>query len=389
LIGVVDFSQRIRGIKESATLKFKPLINKLLREGHQVTNFAMGELDFETLSEVNEATKKALDEQKTRYSATSGIAALKEAICVKLQRENHVSYGTENILASNGSKQILYELFQVLCNAGDEVIVPRPYWVSYPEQIKSAGGVPVVVDTEDHQLDAGAIQNAITDKTKAIVLNSPCNPTGAVFAMENVKAVAEIAVEKGITIISDEAYELLVYDDIDYVSTASLSDEIKKNTVTVHSFSKPFGMTGFRIGYCAAETDIIKQLGKLQSHVSSGPCTFSQYGAVAAALMKRDEIKRRVGVLEKRRNAAYMCARKYFDCIKPQGAFYIFPDVSSVLHGKSADDFAMHLLRSQHVALVPSEGFGVDRHIRISYTASEGIIKNGFEKIGKGIESFR
>ena len=307
----------IKNIKESETLKLGQQIKQLQAQGKSVINFAVGELDFETPNEIKEATITALNHNKTRYSSTAGELELRETICKKLKRENALSYTPENILVSNGSKQILYSLFQVLCNPGDEVIIPTPYWISFSEQAKLAGAKPVFVPTKDHQLDVEKLKKAMNKKTKAIVLNSPNNPSGAVY--KDIKAVAETAADKGITIISDEAYELITYDNIKYTSTAALSEHIKKHTITVHSFSKIFSMTGFRLGYAAAEKEIITQLSKLQSHMTSNPCTFAQYGAIAAYELNKTFIQKRVSILEKRRNLAYKECTKLFDCVKPQG----------------------------------------------------------------------
>ena len=384
----MQLSERIQSVQESKTLRFRPLIEQLRAEGKRVIDFAMGEPDFNTPEEIKSATKKALDNNKTRYAQTAGIADLKKAICKKL-KQNNLEYAENEILVSNGSKQILYELFQVLCNPGDEVIIPVPYWVSFAEQVKLAEATPIFVETKAHQLDVKKIKAALTKKTKAIVINTPNNPSGAVYKTEDVREIAEFAADRGITIVSDEAYEMLVYDRLKHVSVASLSSKIRKHTVTVQSFSKPYSMMGFRIGYCAAEKEIIAAMSRLQDHLSSNACTFAQYGAVEAYQMNQSDIKKRIAQLEKNRNAAYAEVTKVFDCIKPQGAFFLFPDVSKVLGNRTTEELSMFLLKEANVAVVPGDAFGAPKNIRISYTRPIDEIREGFERIGKALKKWK
>ena len=384
----MQLSERIQSVQESKTLRFRPLIEQLRAEGKKVIDFAMGEPDFDTPEEIKSATKKALDNNKTRYAQTAGIADLKKAICKKL-KQNNLEYAENEILVSNGSKQILYELFQVLCNPGDEVIIPVPYWVSFAEQVKLASATPIFVETKAAQLDVKKIKAALTKKTKAIIINTPNNPSGAVYRTNDVKEIAELAAEKEITIVSDEAYEMLVYDGLHHVSVASLSSKIKKQTVTVQSFSKPYSMMGFRIGYCAAEKEIIAAMSRLQDHLSSNACTFAQYGAVEAYQMNQSDIKKRIAQLEKNRNAAYAEVTKVFDCIKPQGAFFLFPDVSKVLGNRTTEELSMFLLKEANVAVVPGDAFGAPKNIRISYTRPIDEIREGFERIGKALKKWK
>lgn len=379
-------AKRMENIKESETLRLGQQIKKLQGQGKQVINFAVGELDFETPQEIKDATKRALDQNKTRYAETSGLPELKSMICTKLQRDNNIRCTEENILLSNGSKQVLYSIFQVLCNPGDEVIIPTPYWVSLSEQAKLAGAKPKFVQTRNHQLDIEKIKRAITKKTRAILINTPNNPTGAVYKRQDLKAVADLAAQKDLTIISDEAYELLTYDP-PHISIASLSDDARKHTITVQSFSKIFSMTGFRLGYLCANSEIVNAINKLQSHLTSNPCTFAQYGAIAAYMLNKQFVRERVAVLQKRRDLAYKEATKLFDCVKPEGAFYLFPNVSKSIRKKwkSSEQFASSLLENAGVAVVPGEAFGAPEHIRISYAVSEDKIKEGFEKIARAM----
>jgi len=377
----MKLAKRITKIKESETLKIGQRIKQLQSHGKSVINFAVGELDFETPEEIKQATKHALDQNKTRYAETSGLPELKSTISKKLQRDNHIPCAEDNILLSNGSKQVLYSIFQVLCNPGDEVIIPTPYWVSFSEQVKLAGAKPVFVQTKNHQLDVDKIKKAITKKTKIMIINTPNNPTGAVYNKESLKAVAELAVQKKITILSDEAYELLTYEK-PHISIASLSEDIRGQTITVQSFSKIFSMTGFRLGYLCAEKEIVQAVNKLQSHISSNPCTFAQYGAIAAYMLDKRVIADRVSILRKRRDLAYKETTKLFDCIRPEGAFYLLPNISKMAKKlPKGTDFSSHLLDKAGVAVVPGEAFGAPNHIRISYALSEEKIKEGFERL--------
>ena len=377
----MKLAKRITKIKESETLKIGQRIKQLQSQGKSVINFAVGELDFETPEEIKQATKHALDQNKTRYAETSGLPELKSTISKKLQRDNHIPCAEDNILLSNGSKQVLYSIFQVLCNPGDEVIIPTPYWVSFSEQVKLAGAKPVFVQTKNHQLDVDKIKKAITKKTKIMIINTPNNPTGAVYNKESLKAVAELAVQKKITILSDEAYELLTYEK-PHISIASLSEDIRGQTITVQSFSKIFSMTGFRLGYLCAEKEIVQAVNKLQSHISSNPCTFAQYGAIAAYMLDKRVIADRVSILRKRRDLAYKETTKLFDCIRPEGAFYLLPNISKMAKKlPKGTDFSSHLLDKAGVAVVPGEAFGAPNHIRISYALSEEKIKEGFERL--------
>ncbi|MBI4153138.1 pyridoxal phosphate-dependent aminotransferase [Candidatus Woesearchaeota archaeon] len=382
----MKIARRMENIRESETLKIGQQIKQLQHQGKSVINFAVGELDFETPTEIKDAVKTALDQNKTRYAETSGIPELKTKICAKLQRDNNIPCAEDNILVSNGSKQVLYSIFQILCNPGDEVIIPTPFWVSFSEQAKLAGAKPVFVPTKNHQLDVDSLKKAITNKTTVMVINTPNNPTGAVYNKESLKAAAELAVQKNITIISDEAYELLTYET-PHTSIASLSEDIRKQTVTVQSFSKIFSMTGFRLGYLCASPEVVQAVNKLQSHLTSNPCTFAQYGAIAAYMLDRKFIRERVATLKKRRDLAYRETTKLFDCIKPEGAFYLLPNISKASKKLAKGTvFSGHLLDKAGVAVVPGDAFGAPDHIRISYALSEDKIKVGFERIGKAIK---
>ena len=288
----MKISDRADAINESSTTQFTAIIAKLRKEGKDVIDMAVGEPDLETPINIIDATKKALDDKKTRYSVVSGILELKKSICKRFS-ENDLDYSPENILICNGAKQALYTIFQTMCDPGDEVIIQVPYWVSFSEQVKLAGAIPVYVDTINDQPDIKKIKESITKNTKAIVLNSPNNPTGAVYKRNDMEAIASIAVENDLFVISDESYDSLVYDGMKNISIASLNEEIKKRTFVVKTFSKEFSMTGFRVGYVAAEKGLVSAMNKLQGHITGNVCTFAQHGAISAFDMGKEEIEKR------------------------------------------------------------------------------------------------
>jgi len=291
------------------------------------------------------------------------------------------------VLVANGSKQILYLLFQALCDPGDEVIVLKPYWVTFPEGIKLAGGVPVFVDTKDHQPDLEAIRAAITPRTKAILVNSPNNPTGAVYSKADLTAIGQLAVEHQIYVISDEAYEGLVYDQAKHISMASLDPAFEPWVLTSQTFSKSYCMTGFRVGYLVAPVEMIKVINRMHSHLTGNVCTFAQYGAVAALQMDSAIMREMQHTFQKRFELAYPLCTEIFDCIKPEGAFYLFADASRYIGERFADDDALaeYLLEVAQVAVVPGSAFGAPGHLRISFSTSEQAIEEGFARIKKAL----
>ncbi len=372
----MNFSDRINRIETSRTARFIPLIQKLQDEGREIINLAVGEPSGDTLPEIIESTKKALDEKKTKYSAVPGIPELKTELSKIFE-----GYGPDNIIVSNGSKQSLFSIFQVICNPGDEVIIPRPCWVSFSQQVLLAGGKPVFVDTKNHQLDCEGIKKAITPETRAILINSPNNPTGAVYPKKDLEKVAQLSLEHEQYVISDEAYYDFVYDGLNNQSIFMFADAREKLIIT-RSFSKGYNMTGFRIGYIAAHVKIIKAVERFQSHATGNVCTFAQYGGLAALSVNRKIVLDRQAKLEKKRDIAYQHVCKTFKCIKPQGGFYLFPDISNKLKpGETSENFAGYLLENAGVAVVPGEAFSMDGHIRISYAVSEDILISGLEKI--------
>jgi aspartate aminotransferase len=376
----MNLSDRINSVEESQTVQFTRLLQQLRRQGREVIDLAVGEPQLNTPPSVIEATKRALDDGRTRYGAVSGLQELKSGLAGQFE-----GYDDGNIIISNGSKQCLFSVFQVLCNPSDEVIIPSPYWVSFPQQVIIAGGKPVFVDTRNHQLDCEAIERAISNRTRAILINSPNNPTGAVYPAKDLEKIVRMALEHELYIISDEAYGVFVYDGM---KAESLFDfkMIRDRLVVIRSFSKAYSMTGYRIGYMAASSDIITAAGRLQSHLTGNTCTFAQYGALAALDMDERIFAGWRNELGKKRDYAYSRTKKLFECLKPQGAFYLFPNVRQHLrNGMTAVDFAARLLENYGVAVVPGEAFGMSGHIRISYAVSKENLVSGFNKIAEAL----
>lgn len=376
----MKLSDRINQIEESGTVQFTLLLQQLRKAGRDVIDLAVGEPPFNTPSTVIEATKKALDDGRTKYGPVAGLQELKRALA-----RQFVGYNEKNIIISNGSKQCLYSIFQVLCNPGDEVIIPRPYWVSFPQQVKLAGGCPIFVDTHDHQLSCEKIEAAISPRTRAILVNSPNNPTGAVYPAKDLARIARIASRYRIYLIADEAYNFYVYDGLKAESLFAFED-IRPQLIVTRSFSKGFNMTGFRLGYMAASRDVISAINRLQSHLTGNVCTFAQHGGLAALGMKDEELVGWRLDLERKRDLAYSRISAWFDCVKPRGAFYLFPDVSRRLDkDMTSADFAGLLLERHGVAVVPGEEFGMPGYIRISYAVSKENLASGLERIAEAL----
>ena len=374
----MKLSARTQAITGSQTVAFTTLIQQLRQQGRKIIDLAVGEPQFDTPAEVIDATKNALDAQKTRYSAVNGLPELRARLANPFS-----GYDADNILLTNGSKQALYMIFQVICDPADEVIVPVPYWVSFIEQIKLAGGKPVPVATKDHQLNCEAIERVVTPRTKAILINSPNNPSGAVYPLADLQKIARLAADHNLFIVADEAYEAFVYDGCKLASLFDI-EAVRSRIIVTRSFSKSYSMTGFRIGYIAASGRIIAALSKIQSHLTGNVCTFAQYGALAALSLGRHLISTRRSELQQRRDTAFQAVSKVFDCIKPQGAFYLFPDVSAALKkNESSEALARRLLKQAGVAVVAGEAFGMAKHLRISFAVSEKNLKAGLQRIAE------
>lgn len=376
------FSTRIGKIGESRTTRISTLTQTLRQQGQEIISLAVGEPDFDTPGPVVKATRRALQEQRTRYGPVPGEPELRTRLA---ELFSPFGYDRNNILITNGAKQALFSLFQVLCDPGDEVIIPRPCWVSFTEQVKLAGGHPVLVDTgPDFQLDPQRIARAVTERTRAILVNTPNNPTGAVYEKAALAETARVAAERGIYLIADEAYHAFAYGDRSFRSALE-SAPAPQRVITVRSFSKQFNMTGFRLGYIAADRTMVQSLTRLQSHLTGNVCTFAQYGALAALEMSPSVVEERRNALQQRRDLAYELTRGLFTCVRGAGAFYLFPDVRPHLrNGETSEDLAARLLQEAGVAVVPGEAFHGPGHIRISYGTSEANLRLAFEKI-KGV----
>ena len=370
---------RIRRVEESQTTRIFTLAREMMRQGRKVINLAVGEPDFETPQPVIAATCAALEAGRTRYGPVAGLPELRARIAAEFE-----GYAADNVLVCNGAKQALYQLFQVLCNPADEVIVPAPCWVSFTEQIKLAGARPVLVPTCEHQLDLDSIRQAVTRRTRAILINSPNNPTGAVYSIQSLRAVASIAEHHGLFLISDEAYHQFCYDNHRHVPLFDLAAD-RRCVITVRSFSKHYNMTGFRLGFVAADVDIIAALAKLQSHASGNACSFAQYGALAALDMDQSIVRQRVAALQRRRDIAYGYLAAMSNCVNAQGAFYLFPEVNQYIRRtETSADVALLMLEKLGVAVVPGEAFHSPGHIRISFAAPEADLHKAFKRIKVG-----
>ena len=382
-------SNRIKQIEPSMTLAITAKAKALKQSGVDVISFGAGEPDFPTPAYIRKEAIEKIEEGHIGYTAASGIIELKTAICKKLLADQGLSYEPSQIVVSTGAKQALFNSFQVLLNPNDEVMIGVPYWVSYPELVKMADGVPVLVETKpenQYKLTVDELEAHRTPRTKAMILNSPNNPTGVVYSEEELKAIAEWAVEKGIWVISDEIYEKLVYGDAKHISIASLSDEIYKQTIVINGFSKAYAMTGWRIGYSAAPMEITKGMTSLQSHVSSNPNTISQYAGLAALENENGEVEAMRVVFEKRKDLMLEKINEIPDvtCIKPEGAFYIMIDCSTYLDKfgfETASQLAQAMLEEASVAVIPGDAFGMSTYIRLSYATSESLIEAGLDRI--------
>ena len=391
-------SRRALACAPSPTLAITAKANQMKADGLDVIAFGAGEPDFDTPEHIKQAAIDALGKGFTKYTPSAGIPALKKAICEKFQKDNGLTYAPNQVIVSSGGKHSLYNVFQVLCDEGDEAIIPAPYWVSYPEQAKLAGATPVILQTDDRSGFAPSIaqiQQAITPRTKVFVLNSPSNPTGAMWPRATIEALAELAVKHGFYVISDEIYEKLVYDGSIPVSIAALGDDIKKQTITVNGVSKTYSMTGWRIGYAAGEAEIVAAMGRIQDAVTSNPTSIAQYAALAALTGPQAFLDDWVAEFDSRRHVIVdaLNAIPGVTCLLPKGAFYVFPNISGTF-GKhtpdgtliaSGDDVTDYLLSAVQVAVVPGSGFGAPDYIRLSYAASMEAIQRGTERIASAL----
>lgn len=387
-------SQRVKNITPSATLGMNAKALELKRQGIDVISFSVGESDFDSPQSAKDAAIEAINSNFNKYTAVQGIPELLEAVCVKFKRENQLEFATNEIMTSNGGKQILYTLFQAILDPGDEVLVPLPFWVSYDEQIKLSEGVPVYVPTdESFKLKASDLESFITKKTKAILLNSPNNPSGAVIEWEELEKIAELCLKHDILIISDDVYEHFMYDGKSFRSIATISPEVKAQTIIVHAISKTYGMAGWRIGYAAGPKNIIKAMTDFQSHAASNPCSIAQKAAVGALLGPQDSVAAQRSAFDKRRQYIHEALNSIegVKCNKPEGAFYVFPDVSGLYGGDINDSLSLAetLLTKAHIAVAPGGAFGgesMDKYIRFSYATSMKNIEEGMRRFKEFVE---
>ncbi|NLM13601.1 MAG: pyridoxal phosphate-dependent aminotransferase [Epulopiscium sp.] len=389
----MKLSSKVMDITPSSTLAVTAKAKQMKADGIDVVGFGAGEPDFDTPEHIKQAAIKAIEEGFTKYTPASGTLELKKAICDKLKNENGLDYKLSQIVISNGAKHSLTNTFMAILNPGDEVIIPAPFWLSYPQMVKLADGVPVIVYAKkenDFKITIEDLESAVTDKTKAIVINSPSNPTGVVYAKEELKAIADFAVKHDLYVISDEIYEKLIYDGMKHVSIASFNEEIYKRTIIINGVSKSYSMTGWRIGYLAAPEDIAKVISNVQSHATSNPNSIAQKATIAALTGPQDCVEEMRKEFEARRN--YMVERlnkiPSFSIIKPQGAFYVVIDISNILGKKfegrvieTADDFSEILLEKESVAVVSCTDFGFSNCVRLSYAISLDSIKKGLDRI--------
>ncbi len=390
-------SRKAQNIGASLTLALTAKAGELKKEGIDVVSFGVGEPDFNTPKNIIEAATRAMEEGKTKYTATSGIVELKEAIAKKLHDDNGLNYGTKNIIISTGAKQSLANVFMAILNPGDEVIIPVPYWVSYPELVKLSDGVPVFIETKkenDFKVTYDELKSVLSENTKAIVINSPNNPTGTVYSKKDLEVIAKFAEENDLIIISDEIYEKLIYGKEKHISIASLSEDAFKRTVVINGFSKAYAMTGWRIGYAACyDEELIKVMNNVQSHMTSNTNSIAQFAALEALNGDQETIKNMVKEFSLRRELMIELISGIEDLtfIEPKGAFYVMIDVSKVLKKvniKGSMEFANLLLKEENVVVIPGIAFGEDNFIRLSYATSKEEIIKGLKRIKKFVNKF-
>jgi len=391
----VQLAKRVNALTPSTTLAITAKAKSLKEEGHDVIGLGAGEPDFNTPQNIIDAAVKSMNEGHTKYTPAAGLPLLKKAIINKLQRDQELTYEPNQIIVTNGAKHGLYTLFQVLLDEGDEVIIPIPYWVSYPEQVKLADGVPVFVDgveENEFKITPDQLKSAITPKTKAVIINSPSNPTGMIYTKEELLALGEVCLEHNILIISDEIYEKLVYGDNEHVSIASLSPELKEATVVINGVSKSHSMTGWRIGYAAGNKAIISAMTNLASHSTSNPTTPSQYATIEAYEGPQDSLGEMTAAFSQRLDIIHQKLNDIpgITCLKPKGAFYLFPNVEKAVEltgFTDTDAFVSALLEEALVAVIPGSGFGADNYIRLSYATSLELLEKAVDRIHRFVES--
>ncbi len=383
---MIKLAARVGEVPPSITLAIAAKAKAMKAEGIDVCSLSTGEPDFDTPEHIKAAAKQALDAGKTKYGPVAGEAQLKAAIARKLQSDNNLNYQPENIIVTNGGKHSLYNLMMALIEPGDEVIIPAPYWLSYPEMVKLASGTPVIVRTDaftGYKITPEQLSAAITPKTKLFVLNTPSNPTGMVYTPAEIQALAEVIVDRDILVVSDEIYEKIIYDGAKHLSIGSLGKEIFDRTIISSGFAKGYSMTGWRIGYLAGPIELIKATSTIQGHSTSNVCTFAQYGAIAALESSQESVEKMRLAFADRREVIFelLDAIPGISCIKPDGAFYMFVNISKT--GMTSLQFCDAFLEQHQVAVIPGIAFGADDHIRLSYATDLGTIKKALERLDK------
>jgi aspartate/methionine/tyrosine aminotransferase len=390
-------AERIKLIDASPTMMVAAEAKKLKSEGVDVIDLSMGEPDFHTPNNIKDAGRNAIEENRTRYTLNQGTNELRTAISAKLKRDNNLDYSLNEIIVSSGAKQSVYNSIFAVVNPGDEVIIPAPYWVSYPAMVALAGGKSVIIHTDEStgfKITADQLRKAVTDKTKVLILCNPSNPTGSAYTRAELEALAEVVLKNNFYVLSDEIYEKLVYDDFSFTSFASLSPDLKKKTILVNGISKTYAMTGWRIGYTAAPESVVSAINKIQSHTTSHASSISQHAAIEAVAGPQYVISEMLDEFRKRREYFFgeLTSIKGITCYKPEGAFYLFPNISLYLHTKSdvlkienSFDFAMHLLYEAHIAVVPGSAFGSEGYLRLSYATSMDHLHEAIFRLKKAL----
>ncbi|RLD55378.1 MAG: aspartate aminotransferase [Bacteroidetes bacterium] len=395
----IQISHRAKAIKPSPTLLVSTLAKKMQANGIDVINFGVGEPDFNTPDYIKEAAKKAIDNNFTRYTAAAGILELRETISAKLKKDNQLDYSPEDIFVSPGAKASIINILMTVCDPRDEVLIPTPYWVSYTSQVEMVDAFPVLLPTglsTNFKIKAKQLDNTLNSlcNPKALILNSPNNPTGSVYNKNELKKIAEICLKYNILVISDEIYEKLIYDGVKHISIASISDEMKKLTIVINGVSKAFAMTGWRLGYSAGPSEIIKRAIRIQSHTTSCVNSMTQKAAIAALTENNGNVEKMRKVFEERRN--YLVNRlneiENVKCPLPRGAFYAMPNISYYLHNNkkgitNSNKLCEYLLKGFNVAIVPGSAFGVDNYVRFSYANNMDNIKEGIKRFTNGLHS--
>lgn len=385
----MKLAKRVSALTPSSTLAITAKAKELKAAGHDVIGLGAGEPDFNTPQHILEAAVTAMNDGQTKYTPAGGLAPLKEAVIEKFKRDQGLTYSPSEIIVCTGAKHALYTLFQVLLDEGDEVIIPTPYWVSYPEQVKLAEGTPVYVEGSENnefKITPAQLESVITNKTKAVILNSPSNPTGMIYTREELEAIGEVCLKHNVLIVSDEIYEKLVYDGAEHVSIAELSPALKEQTIIINGVSKSHSMTGWRIGYAAGNETIIKAMTNLASHSTSNPTSIAQYATIAAYNGTQEPVEMMRKAFEERLNVMHKQLNDIpgFSCLKPQGAFYLFPNAieAARLTGfETVDAWVEAILEEEKVALVPGSGFGSPENVRLSYATSLELLEKAVARI--------